>query len=119
MKINHSKTRREKIKSSSRHKVEGTTERPRLCIFRSNTSMYAQIIDDSSSKTICGASSNDKSLKVNKGTKSEMSKLVGKAIAEKAIAAGIKSVVFDRNGFLYHGRVKAVAEGARENGLQF
>jgi large subunit ribosomal protein L18 len=119
MKIYHNRTRREKIKLSSRHKLIGTTERPRLCVFRSNTAMYAQIIDDSSSRTLMGVSSSDKALSSNKGTKSEQSKLVGKAIAEKALAAGIKSVVFDRNGFIYHGRIKAVADGAREAGLQF
>ena len=107
-------TRREKIKYRIRKKVTGTTERPRLCIFRSNSEIYAQIIDDTTRKTLVSVSS----LKTT-GTKSERAKAVGAAIAEKAKAAGINNVVFDRNGFLYHGRVKALADGARENGLQF
>ncbi|HPA35010.1 MAG TPA: 50S ribosomal protein L18 [Chitinophagales bacterium] len=107
-------TRREKIKYRIRKKVTGTTERPRLCIFRSNSEIYAQIIDDTTRKTLVSVSS----LKTT-GTKTERAKAVGAAIAEKAKAAGINNVVFDRNGFLYHGRVKALADGARENGLQF
>ena len=119
MNINHYKTRREKIKASSRDKVPGTKDRPRLCVFRSNTGIYAQLIDDSSGSTLTGASSLEKGLKSTKVTKTEMSKLVGKTIAEKAVAMGVKSVVFDRNGFLYHGRIKALADAAREAGLQF
>jgi len=107
-------TRREKIKYRIRKKVTGTTERPRLCIFRSNSEIYAQIIDDTTRKTLVSVSS----LKTT-GTKTERAKAVGAAIAKKAKAAGINNVVFDRNGFLYHGRVKALADGARENGLQF
>ncbi len=107
-------TRREKIKYRIRKKVTGTTERPRLCIFRSNSEIYAQIIDDTTRKTLVSVSS----LKTT-GTKTERAKAVGAAIAEKAKAAGINNVVFDRNGFVYHGRVKALADGARENGLQF
>ncbi len=119
MKVSHHNTRREKIKLSSRSKVVGTKERPRLCVFRSNAGIYAQLIDDASGHTLTGASYMDKSLKDTKVTKSEMSKLVGKTIAEKAVAMGVKAVVFDRNGFLYHGRIKALADGAREAGLQF
>ena len=119
MKVSHNKTRREKIKLSSRHKVEGTKERPRLCVFRSNAGIYAQLIDDATNATLTGASSMDKALQASKVTKTEMSKLVGKTIAEKAVAMGVKSVVFDRNGFLYHGRIKALADAAREAGLQF
>ena len=107
-------TRREKIKYRIRKKVTGTTERPRLCIFRSNSEIYAQIIDDTTRKTLVSVSS----LKTT-GTKTERAKAVGAAIAEKAKAAGINNVVFDRNGFLYHGRVKALADAAREAGLSF
>ncbi len=107
-------SRREKIKYRIRRKLGGTADCPRLCIFRSNSEIYAQIIDDVTRKTIMSVSS----LKVN-GTKTEQAKAVGAAIAEKAKAANISAVVFDRNGFLYHGRVKALADAARENGLQF
>ncbi len=107
-------SRREKIKYRIRRKLGGTADCPRLCIFRSNSEIYAQIIDDVTRKTIMSVSS----LKVN-GTKPEQAKAVGAAIAEKAKAANISAVVFDRNGFLYHGRVKALADAARENGLQF
>jgi large subunit ribosomal protein L18 len=119
MKIYHYRTTREKIKLSSRHKVAGTNERPRLCVFRSNAAIYAQLIDDNSRRTIMGVSSLDKNFASTKVAKTEMSKMVGKAIAEKAIAAGYTKVVFDRNGFLYHGRIAALADGAREGGLQF
>lgn len=119
MNINHSQTRREKIKARSRHKVEGTTARPRLCVFRSNAEIYAQLIDDSSSRTIMAVSSMDKSIASQKLTKTDKSKKVGTTIAERAKAAGITNVVFDRNGFLYHGRIKTLAESAREAGLQF
>ncbi|MCB0507195.1 MAG: 50S ribosomal protein L18 [Chitinophagales bacterium] len=107
-------TRRERIKHNIRKKLSGTEARPRLSVFRSNSEIYAQIIDDVAKKTITTASS----LK-STGTKSEKAKAVGAAIAEKAKAANITNVVFDRNGFLYHGRIKALAEAARENGLQF
>jgi large subunit ribosomal protein L18 len=117
MNIDHSKTRREKIKASSRHKVAGTTERPRLCVFRSNAQIYAQLIDDSQKKTLITVSSLDKSLE--KISKSEKSKKVGVGIAERAKAIGISTVVFDRNGFVYHGRIKVLADAAREGGLNF
>lgn len=110
-------SRRERIKLSIRHKVSGTAERPRLSVFRSNKSIYAQLIDDVAGKTIVSASSLKD--KAGKGPKVDQSKEIGKLVAERALAAGIKEVVFDRNGYLYHGRVKSLAEGAREGGLQF
>lgn len=111
--------RRQRIKYRIRKKVKGTPQRPRLCVFRSNKEIYAQIIDDVSKKTILAASSKEKALKKLKGTKTEKSIAVGKLIAEKAKQKGIQTVVFDRNGFLYHGRVKALADAAREAGLNF
>ncbi len=111
--------RRTKIRHTIRTKVSGTTQKPRLAIFRSNTDIYAQLIDDSKGVTITAASSKDKDIKAQAGTKSEKSKLVGAAIARKAVELNVKEIVFDRGGYLYHGRVKAVAEGAREGGLQF
>lgn len=111
--------RRQKIKYRVRKKVSGTAVRPRLSVFRSNTDIYVQLIDDDSSKTLASASSKDKDIVAQKGTKSEKSKLVGAAIARKAAELGLKDVTFDRGGYLYHGRVKAVADGAREGGLLF
>lgn len=111
-------SRREKIKMRIRKTVVGTAERPRISVFRSNKEIYAQIIDDSKGVTILSASSREKSFSV-KGTKTEIATAVGKSLAEKAVKAGIESVTFDRNGYLYHGRVKALAEGAREGGLKF
>jgi len=108
--------RRTKIKTGIRSRVFGTPEKPRLSVFRSNKEIYAQIIDDVHGKTLAFASSKKMTEKVNK---SEKAALVGKAIAEKAVAAGLSSVVFDRNGYLYHGRVKSLADGAREGGLKF
>lgn len=96
----------------------GTETRPRLSVFRSNKEIYAQLIDDSEGKTIASASSRDKEIEA-KGTKTEIAGAVGKAIAEKAKKAGVETVAFDRGGNLYHGRVKALAEGAREGGLKF
>ncbi len=110
--------RRQKIKTRVRKNLAGTPERPRLSVFRSNTGMYAQIIDDETGRTLVSASSL-KDKKANGVPKVEQAKLVGHAIAEKAKAAGIDKVVFDRNGYLYHGRVKALAEAAREAGLNF
>lgn len=92
---------------------------PRLSVFRSNTEIYAQLIDDVNGVTLASASSREKDIKAQKATKTEKSKMVGEAIAKKAIALGLAGCVFDRGGFLYHGRVKAVAEGAREGGLKF
>jgi large subunit ribosomal protein L18 len=109
--------RRSRIRLRIRKKIKGTTHRPRLSVFRSNVHIYAQIIDDVQGKTLVSASSNE--LKNAKGTKVEISKEVGKLLAKKAIEANIESVVFDRGGYLYHGRVKGLAEGAREGGLKF
>jgi len=108
--------RRERIKMGVRKKISGTTERPRLSVFRSNTGIYAQLIDDVKQVTIVAASSQELG---KKNLNIENSKSVGKKIAEKASAAGVTAVVFDRNGYLYHGNIKALAEGAREGGLQF
>ncbi len=108
--------RRERIKKGVRRKINGTTERPRLSVFRSNTGIYAQIIDDVKGVTLASASSKELGKKsVSIGN----SKDVGKKLAEKAVASGIQSIVFDRNGYLYHGNIKAFAEGAREGGLKF
>ena len=107
--------RRIKIKTRIRGKISGTASRPRLSVFRSNKQIYAQLVDDLSGKTLAAASSKG----IAEGTKSEIAAKVGKAIAEKAIAAGISEVVFDRNGYLYHGRVKSLADAAREGGLKF
>ncbi len=115
--VNHNITRREKIKTRSRLTLHGTSERPRLCVFRSNSEIYVQLINDDTHVVIAASSSLKKGFP--KVTKTEKSKLVGKEIAEIAKAAGITNVVFDRNGFLYHGRVKAVADAAREAGLNF
>jgi large subunit ribosomal protein L18 len=111
--------RRQKIKFRIRKSIIGTAARPRLSVFRSNDDIYVQLIDDDSAKTLASASSRDKDIAAQKGTKVEMSKLVGSAIARKAGELGLKDVVFDRGGYLYHGRVKAVAEAAREGGLKF
>lgn len=111
-------SRRERIKRGIRKRLTGSAERPRLSVYRSNKGIYAQIIDDSSGRTIVSASSLSKGF-TGSGSKSEQSKEVGKAVAEKALAAGVSKVVFDRNGYLYHGRVKSLAEGAREAGLIF
>jgi large subunit ribosomal protein L18 len=111
--------RREKIKFRVRKKIIGTTGRPRLSVFRSNGDIYVQLIDDSEGKTLASASSKDKDILAQKGTKVEKSKLVGAAIARKATELGLLDVTFDRSGYLYHGRVKAVAEGAREGGMKF
>jgi large subunit ribosomal protein L18 len=111
--------RREKIKFRIRKKISGTEVRPRLSVFRSNNDIYVQLIDDLTAKTLASASSRDKDILAQKVTKSEKSKLVGAAIARKATELGLKDVIFDRGGYLYHGRVKAVADGAREGGLNF
>ncbi|MFM9055907.1 MAG: 50S ribosomal protein L18 [Bacteroidota bacterium] len=110
--------RRNKIRSRIRKTITGTTERPRLSIFRSNKSIYAQVIDDLNGHTIVAASSRESGVNI-KSTKIEQATAVGKLLAEKAKAAGVSAVVFDRGGYLYHGRVKALADGAREAGLQF
>jgi large subunit ribosomal protein L18 len=111
--------RREKIKFRVRKKISGTAQRPRLSVFRSNNDIYVQLIDDDNAKTLASASSRDKDIAAQKATKTEQGKLVGSAIARKASELGLLDVVFDRGGYLYHGRVKAVADGAREGGLKF
>ncbi len=111
--------KRQKIRYRIRKKVSGTSQKPRLSVFRSNTDIYVQLIDDVNGKTLAAASSRDKDIAAQKVTRIEKSKLVGQAIARKATELGITIVVFDRGGNLYHGRVKSVADGAREGGLQF
>lgn len=111
--------KRQNIRYRIRKKIAGTTEKPRLSVFRSNSEIYVQLIDDNNGKTLAAASSRDKDIAAQKVTKTEKSKLVGLAIARKANELGIQKVVFDRGGNLYHGRVKAIAESAREGGLQF
>lgn len=111
--------RRNSIRERIRKVLKGTAERPRLSVYRSNKQIYAQLIDDLSGVTLAAASSSSKDFEGVKGNKVEIAKAVGKAIAEKATQSGIKTVLFDRGGYLYHGRVKSLAEGAREGGLQF
>jgi len=104
-----------------RNKIVGTPERPRLNVYRSSTNIYAQIIDDVTGTTIASASTKDKEIvaKVTELTKVDAAKVVGAEVAKRAVEKGIKSVIFDRGGYLYHGRVKSLADGARENGLDF
>lgn len=112
--------RRQNIRYRIRRKIgEGSAQKPRLSVFRSNTDIYVQLIDDQNGQTLAAASSKDKAIAAQKITKVEKSKLVGEAIARKASELGITTVTFDRGGYLYHGRVKSVADGAREGGLQF
>lgn len=112
--------RRKKIRGRIRKSLSGTAERPRLSVYRSNKEIYAQVIDDITGKTLSEASSRDEAIASAKAeNKVEVAKLVGKAVAEKAVQAGIEIVSFDRGGYLYHGRVKQLAEGAREGGLKF
>jgi large subunit ribosomal protein L18 len=119
MKLLFKTQRRQKIRHSIRKKIAGTSTKPRLSVFRSNADIYAQLIDDDNGFTLAAASSRDKDIAAQKGTKTEKSKMVGEAIARKAKDLGIEAVVFDRGGYLYHGRVKSVADGAREGGLVF
>lgn len=107
--------RRNKIKARIRGKVSGTAERPRMTVFRSNKQIYVQLIDDLAGKTMVSASSKG----IEEGTKSEIAAKVGENIAKKAVEAGITEVVFDRNGYLFHGRVKSLADAARNGGLKF
>jgi large subunit ribosomal protein L18 len=116
---NRKEFRRFRIKKRIRKIVHGTPDRPRMTVFRSNKEIYVQLIDDLGAKTLGAASSQADEIASQKVTKIEKAKLVGKLIAEKAIQAGISNVVFDRNGYLYHGRVKSLAEAAREGGLKF
>ncbi len=111
--------RRERIKQGIRKRVRGTTERPRLTVYRSNAEIYAQIIDDVTGRTLVSCSSREKGVISQPVPKTDKSVAVGKSLAQKAVAAGISAVVFDRNGYKYHGRVKALADAAREAGLQF
>ena len=116
MQVKVKTSRRERIKMGIRKNLEGTSQRPRLTVFRSNKAIYVQIIDDTKGHTIASASSIDlEKAKLNVAT----SKTVGKKVAEKALASGVTEIVFDRNGYLYHGNVKALADGAREGGLKF
>ena len=111
--------KRNKIKKRIRKVVFGTKDKPRLTVFRSNKEIYAQLIDDVSGNTIVSSSSAEKEISKSKGNKTETASLVGKKLAEKAVSKGIKHVSFDRSGYLYHGRVKSLADGAREGGLKF
>ncbi len=112
--------RRRKIRGRIRKSLTGTAERPRLSVYRSNKEIYAQLIDDVSGKTLSAASSRDEAMVSAKAENKEaIAKLVGKAVAEMAVKAGVERVSFDRGGYLYHGRVKQLAEGAREGGLKF
>lgn len=113
--MNKKQDKRIRLKSKIRTKISGTVERPRLSVFRSNKFIYAQVIDDTTGKTVVSASD----MKVAKGKKTDRSVEIGKEVAKLAIAKGIKTVVFDRNGFKYTGRVKALADAAREGGLIF
>lgn len=117
--MNNKSSARVKIKYRIRKKVSGVSAKPRLSVFRSNSDIYAQLINDDNGTTLASASSKDKDILAQKVNKTEKSKLVGSAIARKAAELGLTTVVFDRGGYIYHGRVKAVAEGAREGGLQF
>ena len=119
MAYNRKEYRRKRIKNRVRKIVSGTPNRPRLSVFRSNRDIYVQLIDDVAGVTLVSASSKLPSIAEQKITKCEKSALVGKEIAQRAIAAGINEVVFDRNGYLYHGRIKSLAEAAREGGLKF
>ena len=124
MRIKTKEDRRDRIKYRIRRRVRGAVERPRLTVFRSVTHMYVQVVDDATGKTIASASTVESAVKgvlpqKATGGNVEGAKAIGKTIAERLIGQGVKRVVFDRNGFLYHGRVKAVAEAAREAGLEF
>ena len=111
--------RRQRIKNRIRKIVTGTSSQPRLAVFRSNKEIYAQLVDDVTGATISAASSRDKEISSTSGSKVDIVALVGKSVAEKALKAGVESITFDRGGYLYHGRVKSLAEGARGAGLKF
>ncbi|MBI1222923.1 MAG: 50S ribosomal protein L18 [Bacteroidetes bacterium] len=111
--------KRKKIKARVRGKVSGTATCPRLSVFRSNKQIYAQLIDDTTGRTLASASSRIDAIEKSEGTKTDKSFKVGQELAAKALASGITTVIFDRNGYLYHGRVKQLADGAREGGLIF
>lgn len=112
---------RKRIHARVRRKISGTASRPRLCVFRSNKQIYCQMIDDEAGRTLCAAASSDKEIKADlkNGSNVDAAKAVGSLIAERAKKAGIEACVFDRGGYLYHGRVKALADAAREGGLKF
>ena len=118
-KMNSKVSARQKIRYRIRKKISGSASRPRLSVFRSNNDIYVQLIDDENGTTLAAASSRQKDVAAQKVNKVEKSKMVGAAIAQKSTELGIKNVVFDRSGYIYHGRIKAVAEGAREGGLVF
>ncbi len=111
--------RRQKLRWRIRAKVSGTAQKPRLSVFRSNTDIYVQLIDDVNGVTLASANSRMKDIAAHAGNKVEKSAMVGKALAQKALSLGIENCIFDRGGYLYHGRVKSVADGAREGGLKF
>ncbi len=117
--MNNKSQARQKIRYRIRKKIAGTSAAPRLSVFRSNADIYAQLIDDNTGTTLAAASSRQKDITAQKAPKIEKGKMVGEAIARKATELGIEKVVFDRGGYIYHGRVKAVADGAREAGLKF
>lgn len=117
--MNNKSLARQKIRYRIRKKISGSAALPRLSVFRSNADIYVQLIDDHSGTTLASASSRQKDIAAQKAPKCEKSKMVGLSIAQKAMALGLKKVVFDRGGYLYHGRVKSVADGAREAGLEF
>ena len=124
MRIRTKNDRRERIRLRARKRVQGTSERPRLAVFRSLSHIYVQVIDDLAGKTIASASTTEPALKSSfsgtaRGGNTAGAKAIGKTIAERVLSKGIKQVVFDRGGFLYHGRIRAIAEAAREAGLEF
>jgi large subunit ribosomal protein L18 len=122
MKVVRRAESRQRRKKRVRRRVQGTPERPRLCVFRSAKHIYAQVIDDTAARTLVAVSSLSKEVKPQlegKGGNKEGAALIGGSIAKRALEQGIRKVVFDRSGFLYHGRVKALAEAARQNGLEF
>lgn len=118
-KLAHKAARRQKLRWGIRKNIKGVAQRPRLSIFRSNKEIYAQLIDDVTGETLASANSRQKDVQAQSGTKIEKAAVVGKAIAQKAKDLGIETCVFDRGGYLYHGRVKSLADGAREGGLKF
>ena len=117
MRTAHKLSRRQNIRYRIRAKVKGTAQKPRLSVFRSNRDIYVQLINDDAGVTVAAASSREK--EIGKGTNVEVAAAVGKLVAEKALKAGIDTITFDRGGYLYHGRIKSLAEGARAAGLKF
>ena len=111
--------RRQRIRNRIRKIISGTADSPRLSVYRSNKEIYAQLIDDVSGNTLCACSSREKEIITTEASKKDIASLVGKTLAEKAVKLGVSKVSFDRAGYLYHGRVKSLADGAREGGLKF